>query len=194
MVERRATDATNQVSTHGDMEMVMNQTLKLFILHFFVLYITQVVMQSSLIIIDYAKAEGYIQLGIHSMDFLTAADTFIVLLFVIEVGVQFSVTGIDEYFKRWWNRFDVIVLVISVVFVIVDIAQTAILPCDFLRWEYDRNNKWHQDFELARDALRMLRLGLFIRQLLSLLNSPLEHLAMLAEDLENDANNIKEFI
>lgn len=175
-------------STQGDVEGAMNQALKLFILHFVVLYACQVVMQVLVLAIDYGESRHFYNLGIHAEDFLAATDVFLVSLFTVEIGVKLVSVGKEAYFHDWWHRADVAALCISWVFVFFGIARV----CGYTEWLI--SDRYDQEVELVRDIIRLLRLGLFVQQLSHLLNSPLDHLAMMAEDLDEEAKEAGEII
>lgn len=170
----------------------MNQTLIMFIMHFLALYLVQVLMQVFVMIVDYANEKNYISLGLHSLDFLAATDFFIVFLFIVEVGVQMINPGVDQWLKNWWHRFDLLVLIVSVLFVTVDIAQVSVFPCHVA--EDAITSAPNETFELFRDLLRLMRIAVFSQQLKQLLENPLEHFSVLAEDLAPQADEIKEYI
>jgi len=174
------------------MESAMNQTLKLFIMHFFVLYVAQVVIQVGVIIIDYASDHYSYTLGVHALDFLSAADLFIVFLFMVELSVQILVHGMDRWIKNWWHRFDLFVLIISVLFVTIDISQISVFPCEAKTGKAD--GSFEEQFELFRDLLRLVRIILFLQQLGDLLSRPWDHFAMMAEDLGTQAEEVNDFI
>jgi hypothetical protein len=191
-VSRRANEMTCTLSSVGEIDQAMNQTLKLFITHFFVLYMFQVCMQLLVILIDYSSEKQYIDLGVHSLAFLAAADLFIVFLFLVELGVQIVVQSFEKWIKNWWHKFDMFVLIISILLVTIDIAQVFAFPCHISRETVD--GSWEGDFELCRDVLRLVRIALFLQQLQELLNSPLEHFALLAEDMNDQAEEINDYI
>lgn len=149
-------------------------------------------MQVFVMIVDYANEKNYISLGLHSLDFLSAADFFIVFLFVIEVGVQQAYQGVDAWLKNWWHKFDLLVLIVSVLFVTVDIAQVSLFPCHVT--DDALTSAPNQTFELFRDLLRLMRIAIFFQELKQLLQNPLEHFSMLAEDLAPQADEVKEYI
>jgi len=174
------------------MEVAMNQTLKLFIMHFFVLYLAQVGMQLFVTLVDYAADKKYLNLSKTSRDFLTAADFFIVFLFQVEVGVQLLVQGLEKWLRSWWHKFDVVVLIISLLVVIIDCAQVSMIPCGRNMDTFD--GSWDEEFELLRDLLRLVRIVLFMQQMKDLLEHPLEHFSVLAEDLHLQAEEVNDYI
>lgn len=159
-------------------------------MHFFVLYLAQVIIQVIVIYVDYAANQKHLNLGIHAIDFLSAADFFIVFLFLVEIGVQLLVHGLDKWIRNWWHKFDLFVLIISVLFVTIDISQVTALPCVASKFD----SSWEEEFELFRDLLRLVRIVLFLQQLADLLSRPLDHFAMLAEDLGDQAEEVNDYI
>eukprot|EP00746_Dinoflagellata_sp_MGD_P033743 gnl/MRDRNA2_/MRDRNA2_180601_c0_seq1.p1 gnl/MRDRNA2_/MRDRNA2_180601_c0~~gnl/MRDRNA2_/MRDRNA2_180601_c0_seq1.p1 ORF type:complete len:234 (+),score=45.84 gnl/MRDRNA2_/MRDRNA2_180601_c0_seq1:100-702(+) len=196
LIVRSASQASlTATTTPSDMEEAMNQTLLLLIMHFFVLYMVQVCVQLTVISVDFASEKNYLEVGLHSRDFLTAADFFVVLLFFVEVAVQVMVQGTERWLKNWWHKFDIVVLVVSVLVLTIDIAQVSLFQCgreEQMRQEF--SGAWEEEFELLRDLVRLVRIALFCHELKDLLNRPLEHFAMLAEELNPQAHEVNDYI
>lgn len=192
-LRRTTTKALEAVSSVGDVRGTLNQTLQLFIIHFFVLYVAQVILQVLTLLIDYGARREWYSIGIHSYDFLAATDVFLVFLFAIEIGVRIISSSYEIYMSDVWHKFDVGVLAFSVLFAIFDIGITVSAGCNMERHD-DPLQKFADYFELLRDVLRLLRLARFVSQLGNLLNSPLDHFAMFAEDLADDAEEVNDYI
>ena len=89
-----------------------------------------------------------------------------VLLFTIEVGVQSYVAGFRAFISTWGNRFDSVILVLSISIILFEASEA---PAD-----HNHNDAPIEPLlEFMRGAARISRLVVFAWRLQRLLQSPI---------------------
>jgi hypothetical protein len=191
-------------------EFFINRSLQFFVLHFVLLYALQIAGQATVLVMDLLDLLDLVHLDEVAEQYLLSADVMVTALLVLEIFAQVAVAGgCSRYLCRGGRRcgrvFDVTIATASIALIAFELARPAtehaLVAAELTNSSAAlfTNGVQHTDqeeeekgviltFESVRNVLRTVRVYVFLHRLYDLLRSPLDHLAVLVDDIDDEAH------